>query len=57
MTVILHIPEEEVGEVVDAGASASVVGKYLARELGIWKIVKIVKLREGDGSILGRNCL
>ena len=38
---------------MDTGASASVVGKYLAYKLGIWKRVRKVKVRQGDESSLG----
>ena len=41
--------------VVDTGASPSVVGKRLARKLGIWKRAKKVKFKQGDGSYLRRN--
>ena len=40
---------------MDTGASASVVGKSLARKLGIWKRARKVKVRQGDGSSLGGN--
>ena len=40
---------------MDTGASASVVGKRLARKLGIWKRAKKVKVRQGDGRYLGGN--
>ena len=46
---------EEVEAVVDTGASASVVGKRLARKLGIWKRARKVKVRQGDGSSLAGN--
>ena len=55
MTVKLHLAEEQVEAVVDTGASASVVGKRLARKLGIWKRVRKVKVRQGDGSFVGGN--
>ena len=40
---------------MDTGATASVVGKRLARKLGIWKIARKVKVRQGDGNHLGGN--
>ena len=40
---------------MDTGASASVVGKRLARKLGIQKRARKVKVRQGDGSSLGGN--
>ena len=55
LTVKLQLEGEQVEAVVDNGASASVVGKRLARKLGIWKIVRKVKVRQGDGSHLGGN--
>ena len=32
-----------------------VVGKHLACKLGIWKMAKKVKVKQGDGSSLGGN--
>ena len=55
MTVKLHLVGEEVQAVVDAGASASVVGKCPARKLVMWKRARKVKVRLGDGSSLGGN--
>ena len=52
MTVKLHLAGEEVEALVDTGASASVVGKRLACKLGIWKRVRKVKVRQGNGSSL-----
>ena len=49
----MHLAGEEVEAVVDTGASASVVGKRLARKLGIWKRARKVKIKQGDGSSLG----
>ena len=40
---------------MDTGASASVVGKGLARKLGIWTRARKVKVRQGDRSSLGGN--
>ena len=51
----MHLTGEEVEAVMDAGASASVVGKHLARKLGIWKRARKVKVRQGDRSYLGGN--
>ena len=51
----LHVAGEEVEAVVNTGASASVVGKCLARKLRIWKRARKVKLRQGDGSSLAGN--
>ena len=53
--VKVHLAGEEVGAVVDTGASSSVGGKRLARKLGIWKRAKKVKVRQGDRSSLGGN--
>ena len=55
LKVKLYIAEEEVEAVVDTGASASIVGKRLARILGIWKKVRTRKVRQGAGSILEGN--
>ena len=55
LTVKLHLAGEEVEAVVDTGASASVVGKRLARKLGIWKRARKVKVRQGDGSSFEGN--
>ena len=51
----MHLVGEEVETVVDTGASASVVGRRLARKLGIWKRARKVKVRQRDGSFLGVN--
>ena len=51
----MHLTGEEVEAVVDTGASASVVGRRLARKLGMWKRARKVKVRQGDGSFLGGN--
>ena len=40
---------------MDTGASASVVGKRLARKLGIWKRARKVKVRQGGVSSLEGN--
>ena len=40
---------------MDTAASASVVGKRLARKLWIWKRATKVKVRQGDRSSLGGN--
>ena len=55
MTVKVYLAGEEVKAVVDTGASASVVGKRLARKLEIWKRTIKVKVRQPDGSSLGGN--
>ena len=55
LTVKLHLAGEEIEAVVDTGASPSVVGKRLARKLGIWKKGRKVKVRQEDGSQLGGN--
>ena len=55
LMVKLHLAREEVEGVVDTGASASVVGKRLARKLGIWKTARKVKVRQGHGRSLGWN--
>ena len=51
----MHLVGKEVEAVVNTEASASVVGKCLARNLGIWKRARNVKVRQGDGSSLGGN--
>ena len=38
---------------MDTGASPSVAGKCLVHKLAIWKSVRKVKVRQGDGSSLG----
>jgi len=43
---------EEVVAVVDSGASAPIFGKRLVCKLGIWKRVRKVKVRQGNGSSL-----
>ena len=53
----MHLAGKEIEAVVDTGASASVVGKRLARKLGIWKRAKKIKVRQGDGSSLGGNVI
>ena len=55
LTVKLYDAKEKVEAVVDTGASALVVGKHLAPKLGMWKVVQKVKVRQGDGSVLGEN--
>ena len=51
----MHLAGEDIEAVVDTGASTSVVGKHLARKLGIWKIARKVKVRYRDGSSLVAN--
>ena len=51
----MHLAGEEVEVVGDTGASASVVGKRVARKLGIWKSAKKVKVRHRNGSYMGGN--
>ena len=51
----MYLAGEEVEAVVDTGASASVVGKCLACKLQIWKRARKVKVRQGDGSLVGGN--
>ena len=51
----MHLAREEIEAVVDTGASASVVGRRLARILGLWKRARKVKVRQGDGSFLEGN--
>ena len=41
--------------VVDTAATASLVGKCLARKLRIWKRTRKVKVRQGDRSSLKGN--
>ena len=55
LTVKLHLAGEKIEAVVDTGASASVVGKRLARKLGIWNRARKVKVRQGDASTIGGN--
>ena len=55
LTVKLHLAKEQVEAVVHTRASTSVVGKRLACKLGIWKRVRTVKVRQEDGSFLGRD--
>ena len=55
MPVKLHLAGEEIEAVVDARASASAVGKRLARKLVIWKRARKVKVRQGGGSHLEGN--
>ena len=45
LTIKLHLAGQEVEAVVNTGASASVVGKYLAHKLGIWKRARKVKVK------------
>ena len=51
----MHLAGEDVEAVVDTGASASVVGRGLARKLGIWNRASKITVRQGDGSFLGGN--
>ena len=51
----MHLAGEEVEAVVDTAASASVVGRRLARKLGMWKRARKVKVRHVDRSLLGGN--
>ena len=53
--VKLHLAGEEVEGVGDTVASASVVGKRLARKLRIWKRARKVKVRQEDGGSLEGN--
>ena len=53
----MYLAGEEAEAVVDTGASASVVGKRLARKLEIWKRARKVKVRQGDGSFLAGKCV
>ena len=57
MTLKMHLAREEVEAVVDTLASASVVGKHLARKLGIWKRASKVQVRQREGSILVGNII
>ena len=43
---------EGVEPIVDCAASAPVVGKRLAKKLGVWKSARKIKVRQGDGSHL-----
>ena len=45
LMVKLHLVRDEVHDVVDTGASATVVGECLACKLGIWKTAMKVKVR------------
>ena len=53
--VKLHLVKEEAEAVVHTEASALVVGKCLARKLGIWKSARMVEVGQEDGSILGED--
>ena len=55
MSFNLHLAEEKVEAVLDTRISALVVGRHLARTLGIWKRAKKVKVRQEDRSILRGN--
>ena len=55
LIVKLHLAGEEIEAVVDTGASASVVEKYLACKLEIWKRSRQVQVRQGDGGCLEGN--
>ena len=52
LTVKLYLAGEEIEAVVETGASVSAVGKRLARKVEIWKQVRKVKVRQGDGRSL-----
>ena len=51
----MHLAGDEVEAVVDTGAGGSVVGKHLARKLGMWKGARKVRVRQGDGNHFGGN--
>ena len=51
----LQIAGVDIDTVVDSGARASHVGKWLACNLGIWKTVMKMKVQQADGSILEGN--
>ena len=52
LTVQIQLAGEEVEAIVDCTASAPVVGKRLAKKLGVWKRARKVNVRQGDGSHL-----
>ena len=55
LTVKLDLVVEDVEAVVDPEASALIVGKRLARKLGIWKRSRKIKVRQGNASFLRGN--
>ena len=52
LMVRIQLAREEVAEIVDGAASAPVVGKWLAKRLGVWKRARRVNVWQGDGSYL-----
>ena len=57
-TLRVQLAEEEVEAIVDCAASAPVVGKRLAKNLGVWKMARKVNVRQRDGSQLpGENSI
>ena len=48
----IQLAVEEVEAIVDFAASILLVGKGLAKKLGVWKRARKVNVREGDGSHL-----
>ena len=54
LTVRIQLTGEEVEAIVDCAASAPVVGKRLAKKLGVWQRAWKVNVRQGDGSHLSR---
>ena len=51
----MHLAEEEIEAVVDTGASALLVGKFLPCRWGIWERARRVEVRQGYGSFLEGN--
>ena len=52
LTVRIQLAVEEVEAIVDSAASVPVVGKRLAKKLGVWNMVRKVNVRDGDESHL-----
>ena len=52
LTVRIQLAAEAVAAIVDCAASAPVVGKRLAKKLGVWTRALKVNVRQGDGSHL-----
>ena len=55
LTVRIQLTGEEVEAIVDCAASAPVVGKRLAKKLGVWQRAWKVNVRQGDGSHLSEG--
>ena len=58
LTVSIQLAVGEVEAIVDCAASTSVVGKRLAKKLGVWKTARKVNISQGDLSHLcGENLI